>query len=68
MHPIIFNGCVLVGFYGVALTHHVLVHRKDLRDAEGHLKAGAFAAVCHPATIDAGRDFCIHLVVYFTGH
>jgi len=68
MHPIIFNGCVFIGFYSVALGHHVFIHRRDLKDANGHLKAGAFAALTHPVTLDASRDFCIHLVVYFAGH
>lgn len=63
MNHILINVAVFAGCYGVAMVHHFIVHRKH-PDPTQHGAMAFVAGVINPATMDALRDFGIHIVVY----
>ena len=63
MDHLTLNGLAFAGFFGIAITHHVVVHRRHPEAGET-MRHLIFSGICTPACIDACRDFLIHFVVY----
>lgn len=60
---LVLNGMVFAGFFGVAFVHHWVVHKRQ-PTAQESIKHALLSGVFTPASMDAFREFLVHLVVY----